>query len=86
MLRKDNCLPRKHNLFKRDLKKYNKAELVADLINTNWPEIVSVELADPTHSYEMFNKKINEVLDTHVPTKKDQQKRIMPPNKAMDHT
>ena len=54
----DHRLPRKYNLFKRDLKKYDKAELVADLINTNWPEILCVELVDPTHSYEMFNKKI----------------------------
>ena len=63
-----------HNLFKRHLRKNDKAELVADLINTNWPEILSVELGDPTHSYEMFNKKINEVLDTHVTLRKTNKK------------
>ena len=76
MPRKDNRLPRKHNLFKRDLKKYGKAELVADFINTNWPDILSVELADPTHSYEMLNKKIYEVLDTHVPLRKINKKEL----------
>ena len=70
MPRKDNCLPRKHNLLKRDYKKYDKAELVAEVININWPGILSLELGDPNHSYERFNKKINEVLDTHVPLKK----------------
>ena len=70
MPRKDNRLPRKHNLLKRDFKKYDKAELVAEVININWPGILSLELGDPNHSYERFNKKINEVLDTHVPLKK----------------
>ena len=74
MHRQDNCLPRNHNLFKRDLKKYEKAELLADLINTNWPEILSVELANPTHSYEIFNKKINELLDTRVPLERSTKK------------
>ena len=70
MPRKDNRLPRKHNLLKRDFKKYDKVELVAEVININWPGILSLELGDPNHSYERFNKKINEVLDTHVPLKK----------------
>ena len=61
-------MPRKHNLLKRDFKKYDKAEL--EVININWPGILSLDLGDPNHSYERFNKKINEVLDTHVPLKK----------------
>ena len=46
------------------------------MINTNWHEILSVELVDPTHSYEMFNKKINEVLDIHVPLRKITKKEL----------
>ena len=46
MSRKDNRLPRKHNLLKRDFEKYDKAELVAEVININWPGILSLELGD----------------------------------------
>ena len=42
--------PRKHNLLKRDFKKYDKAELVAEVININRPGILSPELGDPNHS------------------------------------
>ena len=40
------------------------------MININWPEVLSVELGDAQLSFEMFNKKMNDVLDTHVPLKK----------------
>ena len=76
MPRKDNRLPKKHNFQRRNLKNYDKAQLVADVIDINWPEVLSIERGDAQHSYEMFNKKMNEILDTHVPLKKLNKKEL----------
>ena len=42
MPRRDNRHPKKHNIHKRDLKSYDKAELVSDVINTNWSEVLAL--------------------------------------------
>ena len=36
------------------------------MINTTGLKFYLWSLVTPTHSYEMLNKKINEILDTHV--------------------
>jgi hypothetical protein len=46
------------------------------VININWPEVLPVELGDAQLSFEMFNKKMNDVLDTHVPIKKVNKKNF----------
>ena len=40
MPREDNRPPKRHNLFKRNLKNLSKENLVADLININWPKVL----------------------------------------------
>ena len=36
-------IPRKHNLLKRNMKTLDKAELVADVLNIDWKEVLSIE-------------------------------------------
>ena len=76
MPRNKNRPPKKHNIQKRDLKKYDKTDLIADVININWHELLSVELADTNSSYDIFNNKITEVLDKHIPLKKLNKKEM----------
>ena len=76
MPRNQNRLPKKINLHKRDLKNYKKEDIVADVLNINWKEVISVEVADTNHSFNMFNKKITELLDKHVPLKKLNKKEM----------
>ena len=42
----------------------------SDLKNKNWKEILKIERGDVDYSCKTFNKKINEILDKHVPFKK----------------
>ena len=70
MPRKDNRPPKRHNFQKRDLKNFDKESLVADVLHINWPEVLSIDLGDVNHSFDMFDQKINEVLNKHVPLKK----------------
>ena len=76
MPRKDKRLHKKHNIQKRDLKNFDKESLVADVININWPDVLSVELGDTNFTFEMWDEKINEILDTHVPLKKLNKKEM----------
>ena len=76
MPRPDNRLPRKQNIKKRDLKNYNKTSLVADVINVNWQETLDIEKGDINHSFDSFDKKVNEILDKHVPFKKLNKKQL----------
>ena len=76
MPRIDNRPPKKHNIQKRDFTNYDKTDLIGDIISINWHEVMSVELADTNHSFDMFYKKITDVLDTHVPLKKLNKKEM----------
>ena len=68
--REDNRPPKRHNLYKRDLKNFSKEELAADVININWPEVLSPEKMDTNHSFDKFDKQITEIIDRHAPLKK----------------
>ena len=63
MPRKDNRLPKKHNICKRDLKNLDKEGLVAEVVSVNWPEVLDLEHADVNHSFNMLDNKVNEILD-----------------------
>ena len=56
--------------MKRDLKNLDKEALIADVMDVNWPEILSLDKCDPNHSFENVDKKINEIINAHAPLKK----------------
>ena len=62
--------PKRHNLMKRDLKNFNKEALLADVMNVNWPEVLSLDKGDPNVSFENVDKIIKEIIDAHIPLKK----------------
>ena len=68
--------PKIHNIKVRDTRNYSHAELVADIINVNWEEVLESDKADPNHSFLRFNDKVNEILDRHMPWRKLNKKEI----------
>ena len=68
--------PKFHNIKVRDTKNYSHEELVADIINIDWGEVLESEKADPNHSFQRFNEKVNEILDKHMPWKKLNKKEL----------
>ncbi len=70
MPREDYRPPKRHVLYKRDLKNFNKEELVADVININWPEVLYPGKMDPNYSFDMFDKQITDIINKHAPLKK----------------
>ena len=61
--------PKKHNMYKRS-NKFEKEDIIADFINVNWNELLSVHKMDTNYSMEQFYQKIKEIIDKHVPLKK----------------
>jgi len=61
--------PKKHNIFKR-CNKFVKEEVIADFIDVNWKEVLSVHKMDTNFSMENFDNKVKEIIDKHVPLKR----------------
>ena len=68
--------PKHHKIKVRDTKNYSHEELVADIINVDWIEVLGSEKGDPKHSFERFNDKVNEILDKHMPWRKLSRKEL----------
>ena len=62
--------PTKHNLYKRDFQNFDRISFTAELINVDWNMVLSIERGDPNHSFNMFDSKMNELLNKYVPVKK----------------
>ena len=72
----DNHLPKMHNIKKRNMKNIDKENLVADILNIDWHEVLSAELMDTNHSFDRFDKKVSEIVDRYVPLKKVNKKEL----------
>ena len=46
-----NRTPKIHNMKVRDTRNYSHEELVADIININWTEVLEADKADPDYSF-----------------------------------
>ena len=68
--------PKVHNINICDTKNYSHADLVADVINTDWITVLEEDKADPNLSFQRFNKTINDILDKHMPWRKLNKKEI----------
>ena len=69
-------IPLKHNFYKRDTKQYDKASLIADLLELEWPKILELERNDPNFSFNSFETNVNTVIDKYIPLKKLTRKEI----------
>ena len=53
----------KQKLFKRE-KNFDKESLVAEVININWKSVLEIEKGNPNLTFENYNKKMKEVMNT----------------------
>ena len=68
-------LPKKNNMFKRDTKNFDRENFILDLLNVDWPSIISGDKKDPNYSINSFEDTINALLDKYT-IKKTYQKGI----------
>ena len=67
-----NHLPKKHNIFKRDTKNFNRENFLLDLLSINWDDKISYE--DANSSFDEFYDIIENLMNKHMPLKKITQK------------
>ena len=69
-------IPKKQNLYSRNLKNFNEREFIEILNNTGWDSIISIEDNDPNASMDNFYQQINYILDELAPYKKLNKREI----------
>ena len=75
-LSKDNIkIINKQKLFKRE-KNFEKVSLLAEVININWKSVLEIEKGNPNLTFENYNKKMKEVINTYLPLKKLSKKEL----------
>ena len=65
-----NHLPKKHNIYRRDTKHFNKENFLYDFLYVNWEKTIQINKKDVNRSFNNFMDKINTILDKHLPYKK----------------
>ncbi len=63
-------LPKKHNLFKRDIKNVNYNDLQQEVNQINWTNTLQTEKDDANLSFDSFYESINSIIDKHMPLRK----------------
>ena len=63
-------IPRKHNIYKRNVNDYDKRQFLTDFSKINWDNIINVNNNNTNVSFNSFYSEFNNLLDTHVPLKK----------------
>ena len=70
-------LPKKHNIYTRSMKKFNRENFILDYLSINWNETLEINIHDINHSINRFMTKINELIDKHMPLTKVSQKEFI---------
>ena len=65
-----NHLPKKHNLYRRKTKGFNKENFLLDFLSVNWDKTIEINQNDVNNSFNKFIGKFNNILDRHMPYKK----------------
>ena len=65
-----NHLPKKHNIFTRNMKHLNVGNFKTEFNNQRWNEIINIERNDVDYSLEQYMTKTNNILDLHIPLTK----------------
>ena len=67
---KANCIhiPKKHNLYKRDFKNFDRESFLLDVAIVDWEEHGNEN--DPNKMFDSLHSKIHKLLDKHVPLRK----------------
>ena len=64
-----NHLPKKHNLYSRKCKNFDRENFVLDYFGIDWNNTIEIEKEDVNHSLSKFMEQINVLLDKYMPLK-----------------
>ena len=77
-----NHLPKKHNLYTRKTKNFDKTNFILDYLSIDWDNILEIDKNDTNHSMGIFMDKLNTLLDKYMPlhkvTQKEYKRRFKP--------
>ena len=65
-----NHLPKKHNLYSRKCKNFDRENFVLDYFEIDWNNTIEIDKEDVNHSLSKFMEQINVLLDKYMPLKK----------------
>ena len=65
--RKAHFLPKKHQIFKRDMKSFDQEDFLLDFATINWRTDDNI---DANTLFDNFYEKMNHLVDKHIPLKK----------------
>ena len=63
-----NHLPKKHNIYTRDTKNFDKEKFFLDLLAIDWDE--TIDENDANKSFNQFLNQVNSIIDKYMPLKK----------------
>ena len=63
-----NHLPKKHNIYTRDLKNFDRENFIADLLATDWNSTIVED--NVNLSFNQFLESVNKIIDKYIPLKK----------------
>ena len=63
-----NHLPKKHNIYTRDLKNFDRENFILDILGTNWNNTIIQDNADL--SFNQLLDKLNVIIDKYMPVRK----------------
>ena len=65
-----NHLPKKHNIYTRNTKNFDREAFLNDFVNINWDDSLEAHKEDTNHSMQIFMDKVNNLLDQYMPLRK----------------
>ena len=69
-------IPRKHNIYRRNINNYDKASFFSDFQDIDWDIVTNIHMEDTNDSFEAFLLNMDALLDKHMPLKKISNKRF----------
>ena len=73
----ESCsVPSNHNIYIRNMRRFNKESFLADIQTINWDQTLDVDRGDLDYSFDNFLSQFNKILDTHAPLKKATKKDL----------
>ena len=71
-----NKTPKRHNLYKRETKNFDRENFILDLLEIDWHSILELQNNDPNFSFNSFERSINSIIDKYMPLRKMTKKEI----------
>ena len=65
-----NHLPKKHNIFTRSSKNFNREEFLLDYLDVDWNTVIDTTQNNVNYSINNFLTNFNSILDVHMPFRK----------------